>query len=115
MADVCITSNATEQVTAAAIPHVPHGGEPSKSVNDCKPAYVLVPYSSVSSSSHQSAHSSSSSPSAFIDLHVTNLDQSIGAKEMKTLLSRVFKQHVMVCLINCFRGERNIDIFACIT
>ncbi|XP_059351299.1 meiosis regulator and mRNA stability factor 1-like isoform X2 [Daphnia carinata] len=31
-----------------------------------------------------------------VDLHVTNLDQSIGAKEMKTLITSVFKQHVMV-------------------
>lgn len=38
---------------------------------------------------------SSVSPVA-VDLHVTNLDQSIGAKEMKTLITSVFKQHVMV-------------------
>lgn len=38
---------------------------------------------------------SSVSPIA-VDLHVTNLDQSIGAKEMKALITSVFKQHVMV-------------------
>ena len=37
--------------------------------------------------------------SSTVDLHVTNLDQSIGAKEMKILLNNVFKQHVMVCTI----------------
>lgn len=45
----------------------------------------------------QTTVSSVSVPSSItVDLHVTNLDQSIGAKEMKTLLTTVFKQHVMV-------------------
>ena len=40
--------------------------------------------------------SANSGSSLAVDLHVTNLDQSIGAKEMKTLITSVFKQHVMV-------------------
>lgn len=54
---------------------------------------TTLPYSSSSSSQRSSPLFSSV---AHVDLHVTNLDQSIGAKEMKTLLVNVFKQHVMV-------------------
>lgn len=54
--------------------------------------------STLSSSSNQSSIPSPIIPIiSAIDLHVTNLDQSIGAKEMKALLTSVFKQHVMVC------------------
>ncbi len=50
--------------------------------------------------------SSSTSPqSASVDLHVTNLDQSIGAKEMKSLLIAVFKQHVVVRFVPSFTDE----------
>ena len=48
------------------------------------------------SSSASSASSNASNSTASVDLHVTNLDQSIGAKEMKHLLTTVFKQHVIV-------------------
>lgn len=48
------------------------------------------------SSSASSASSNGSNSTVSIDLHVTNLDQSIGAKEMKQLLTTVFKQHVIV-------------------
>ena len=53
-------------------------------------------YSSTQSYSTSSSSSTNASTSTTIDLHVTNLDQSIGAKEMKHLLTTVFKQHVMV-------------------
>ena len=50
---------------------------------------------SYTSSSSSTATMNPPSPVA-IDLHVTNLDQSIGTKEMKNLLISVFKQHVVV-------------------
>ncbi len=63
---------------------------------------TTLPYSSSSSSQRSSPLFSSV---AHVDLHVTNLDQSIGAKEMKTLLVNVFKQHVMV-MAQYFRINR---------
>lgn len=40
--------------------------------------------------------SSSMQTTSFTELHVTNLDQSIGAKDLKTILTSVFSQHVTV-------------------
>lgn len=54
-------------------------------------------FTSLASSTQRPLHVPSTVSPVPIDLHVTNLDKSIGAKEMKTLLTNVFKQHVTVC------------------
>lgn len=80
---------------------------------DGRPAYMPFPgddgnknHDNQKASSRSSAVVSYSSSSTMnsatsVDLHVTNLDQSIGAKEMKNLLTTVFKQHVMVRHTSC--------------
>lgn len=64
--------------------------------------YPLAPPQQSSLSTMQpTAYALSAISPVAVDLHVTNLDQSIGAKEMKTLITSVFKQHVMVkCLVS---------------
>ena len=84
---------------AAFLPFSFPSAETFQSVNAFSKATSYTTNSSLSfTCSNQSSVPSPSIPIiSSIDLHVTNLDQSIGAKEMKNLLTSVFKQHVVVC------------------
>ena len=83
---------------AAYIPFPASITETLKLSNESKPIFSSThSQSSLSSPPIQPpAYTLNSVSPIAVDLHVTNLDQSIGAKEMKTLITSVFKQHVMV-------------------
>ncbi len=82
---------------AAYIPFPAPVTDTLKLTSESKPTFTSTSSQSSSSSPLQPPiYSLSSVSSVAVDLHVTNLDQSIGAKEMKTLITSVFKQHVMV-------------------
>lgn len=82
---------------AAYIPFPAPVADTLKLTCESKPAFTSTPSQSSSSSPLQPPiYSLSSVSPVAVDLHVTNLDQSIGAKEMKTLITSVFKQHVLV-------------------
>jgi len=87
---------------ASYLPFSFPSGDNFQSTNAFSKATSYTTNSSLSfTCSNQSSVPSPSIPIvSSIDLHVTNLDQSIGAKEMKQLLTSVFKQHVMVCSQN---------------
>ncbi|XP_046650849.1 meiosis regulator and mRNA stability factor 1-like isoform X2 [Daphnia pulicaria] len=69
---------------------------PAPATENLKPVFASTPSQPSLSPVQPPAYTSNTVSAIAVDLHVTNLDQSIGAKEMKTLISSVFKQHVMV-------------------
>lgn len=82
---------------SAYIPFPTPVTESLKLAGDSKSAFSST-HPQSSCSMQQPVYSLGAVPPIAVDLHVTNLDQSIGAKEMKTLITSVFKQHVMVKL-----------------
>lgn len=75
---------------------------PAPATENLKPVFASTPSQPSLSPVQPPAYTSNTVSAIAVDLHVTNLDQSIGAKEMKTLISSVFKQHVMVYFITAF-------------
>ena len=79
--------------------YIPFSAADHMKLMDYKPLCSSTSYSTSSTSSPSPSLPAPNGIASSVDLHVTNLDQSIGAKEMKNLLTTVFKQHVMVCIL----------------